>query len=145
VASPETYLGAERAQQEPFSPPVQSGVHSYAGNGSLQLGEGTLKGTWKLTSQYATPVSSSGEISLAFQAAKVYLVLTSVGGVPRTVDVRLNGRPIAASAAGTDVHGGVVTVRGQRLYDLVSLPNDEQRLLTVQLPPGVQAYDFTFG
>jgi hypothetical protein len=43
------------------------------------------------------------------------------------------------------VHDGVVTALGQRLYNLVSLPTDEQHLLTVQLPPGVQAYDFTFG
>jgi hypothetical protein len=61
------------------------------------------------------------------------------------VEVRLDGRPITASAAGTDVHSGVVTVRGERLYNLVSMSTDEQRLLTVQLPPGVQAYDFTFG
>jgi len=36
-------------------------------------------------------------------------------------------------------------VRGQRLYSLVSMTTDEQRLLTVELPPGVRAYDFTFG
>ncbi|HEY5318104.1 MAG TPA: redoxin domain-containing protein, partial [Solirubrobacteraceae bacterium] len=145
MATPETYLGAEHAQQEDFAPALHSGVHAYRGNGSLQLNEATLKGTWKLTSQYATPVSPSGELSLDFQAAKVYLVLTSVGNVPRSVEVRLNGRPIPAAVAGTDVHGGIVTVRGQRLYSLVSMPTDEQRLLTVELPPGVQAYDFTFG
>ena len=145
MATPETYLGAERAEQEDFVPAVQSGVHEYSGNGSLELNEASLKGDWKLTSQYATPVSSPGEISLDFQAAKVYLVLTSVGNLPRSVDVRLDGRPIAASSAGADVHAGVVTVRGERLYSLVSMPADERRLLTVELPPGVQAYDFTFG
>ena len=145
MATPETYIGAERAQQEAFLPAVKPGVHSYQGNGGLQPGQAALKGTWQVTPQYATPVSSSGEISLDFQAAKVYLVLTSVGGAPRSVDVRLDGRPIAAAAAGADVHGGVVTVRGQRLYDLVAMPTDEQRLLTVQVPPGVRAYDFTFG
>ena len=145
VATAETYLGAERAQRENFLPAVSSGVHSYPGNGSLQLGEASLKGVWKLTAQYATPVTASGEISLDYQAAKVYLVLTSVGGTPRTVQVRLDGRAISATLAGTDVHRGLVTVRGQRLYNLVSGPTDEQHLLTVQLPPGVQAYDYTFG
>jgi cytochrome c biogenesis protein CcdA/thiol-disulfide isomerase/thioredoxin len=147
LATAETYLGAEHLEQDQtqFVPALQSGVHAYSGNGSLQLDEASLKGVWKLTSQYATPVSSSGEISLDFQAAKVYLVLTSVGNLPRSVEVRLDGRPITASAAGTDVHSGVVTVRGERLYNLVSMSTDEQRLLTVQLPPGVQAYDFTFG
>jgi cytochrome c biogenesis protein CcdA/thiol-disulfide isomerase/thioredoxin len=145
LATPETYLGAEHAEEENFLPAVKSGVHEYPGNGALELNEATLKGDWKLTSQYATPVSSAGEISLDFQAAKVYLVLTSVGNLPRSVEVRLDGRPIAASAAGTDVHTGIVTVRGERLYSLVSMPTDEQDVLTVQLPPGVLAYDFTFG
>jgi cytochrome c biogenesis protein CcdA/thiol-disulfide isomerase/thioredoxin len=145
MATPETYLGADRAQQENFVPPVSAGVHTYPGDGSLQLNETALKGTWRVTSQYATPVSSSGEVSLDFQAAKVYLVLTSVGGVSRNVEVRLDGRPIPAALAGADVHAGVVTVRGQRLYSLVSIPKDEEHVLTVQLPPGVQAYDYTFG
>ena len=124
---------------------MHAGVHSYPGDGGLQLNQSTLKGIWKVTSQYATPVSASGEISLDFQAAKVYLVLTSVGNVPRSVEVRLDGRPIPAADAGADVHGGMVKVQGERLYNLVSMPTDEQRLLTVQVPRGVQAYDFTFG
>jgi cytochrome c biogenesis protein CcdA/thiol-disulfide isomerase/thioredoxin len=145
MGTPETYLGAERAAQENFLPAVKAGVHAYGGNGSLQLNEASLKGTWNVTSQYATPVSAPGTISLDFQAAKAYLVLTSVGGVARNVQVRLDGRPIPAALAGSDVHGGVVTVRGQRLYSLVSTRSDQQHVLTVELPPGVQAYDYTFG
>jgi thiol-disulfide isomerase/thioredoxin len=39
-------LSRRRAgEQEDFSPAVQSGVHSYAGNGALQLNEAALKGT----------------------------------------------------------------------------------------------------
>ncbi|HWF50358.1 MAG TPA: cytochrome c biogenesis protein CcdA [Solirubrobacteraceae bacterium] len=145
VGSSETYLGAERAAPKNFLPALKAGVHLYPGDGSLKLGQASLKGIWRLTSQYATPVSAPGEISLNFQAAKVYLVLTSVGNVARRVQVRLNGRPITPAAAGSDVHAGELTVRGQRLYSLVSMTTDEQRLLTVELPPGVEAYDFTFG
>ena len=146
LASPETYLGYERAQQEPgFVPRIQRGVHLYPGNGNLHLGQETLKGTWNVTSQSAAPESAPGEISVDFQAARVYLVLTSAGGSPRRVGIEINGHPISAAEAGTDVHGGTVTVRGQRLYSLVALPTDEERLLTVRVPPGVQAYDFTFG
>ena len=57
----------------------------------------------------------------------------------------LDGRAIGAADAGADVHDGVVTVRRQRLYSLVSAPDDETATLTVKLPPGVSAYDFTFG
>jgi hypothetical protein len=59
--------------------------------------------------------------------------------------VLLDGRPISAADAGADVHDGMVTVRGQRLYGLISLPSAQQHTLTLKIPPGVSAYDFTFG
>ena len=65
--------------------------------------------------------------------------------MPRRVRVLLDGRPIGGHSRGSDVHGGVVTVSGQRLYSLVSLPAAQQHALTIELPPGVSAYDFTFG
>jgi cytochrome c biogenesis protein CcdA/thiol-disulfide isomerase/thioredoxin len=155
LATNETYLGAQtyadsrqsQAQPTGFVPGLYPGVHSYPGDGSLRLDQAALKGDWKATAEYLTPAGSSdASISLDFQAAHVYLVLTSVGGTPRTVRVRLDGRSIPAFDAGSDVRaGGAVTVRGQRLYNLVSMPSDEQHVLTVQLPLGVRAYDFTFG
>ena len=57
----------------------------------------------------------------------------------------LDGRPISAADAGSDVHEGVVTVDSQRLYTLVSLPRVEHRVLELALEPGVTAYAFTFG
>ena len=57
----------------------------------------------------------------------------------------LDGKPISDRQSGADVSHSLVTVRGQRLYSLVSLPDDQQHLLTVQVPQGVSAYDFTFG
>jgi hypothetical protein len=71
--------------------------------------------------------------------------LTSAGNLPRTVRVLLDGRPVGASAAGADVRRGQVTVRQQRLYALVSLPSAQAHDLEVDVPPGVSAYDFTFG
>ncbi len=64
---------------------------------------------------------------------------------PRTARVLLDGRPIKPAEAGSDVHGGRLTVRDQRLYRLVELPRVEDRRLTLELPPGVSAYAFTFG
>ncbi len=71
--------------------------------------------------------------------------MTSAGNVPRTGEVLLDGRPIPAKYAGADVHNGRFTVVGQRLYSLVSFPADEQAIVTVVIPHGVSAYDFTFG
>jgi cytochrome c biogenesis protein CcdA/thiol-disulfide isomerase/thioredoxin len=141
--TPETYLDDQRSQG--FAQPLQSGVHSYPGLTNPQLNEFGLHGTWRVSDQAAMPVSSGASIAAGFQAAHVYLVLTSSGNTPRSVRVLLDGRPISSRAAGTDVHGGAVTVTGQRLYSLVSLPAAQQHALTVEVPPGVSAYDFTFG
>jgi Thioredoxin like C-terminal domain len=59
--------------------------------------------------------------------------------------VLLDGRPIAASAAGDDVHGGRIEVTRQRLYHLVSRPRVERHVLTLRFSPGVAGYAFTFG
>jgi hypothetical protein len=104
-----------------------------------------LRGRWRVTGESSTPVGTTGTIECGFQAARVYLVLTSAGNLPRTVTVWLDGHPIRAAQAGPDVSGGHVTVRGQRLYGLVSLPSAQAHDLRVDVPPGVSAYDFTFG
>jgi thiol-disulfide isomerase/thioredoxin len=132
VGTPETYLDPERAQG--FAQPLKRGIHAYPGLSSVSLNEAALKGTWNVGSESVTPVASGASIELGFQAAKVYLVMTSAGNVPRRVTALLDGRPYSA-----------LTVSKQQLYTLVSLPTDQQHALTVQIPAGVSAYDFTFG
>jgi len=128
-----------------FAEPVRNGTRSYPPVNNAAVNQFGLSGTWTVGSQSATAVLPGASITARFQAQHVYLVLTSAGNVARTGRVLLDGRPIPASDAGADVHAGAVTVRGQRLYSLVSLPDDEQRTLKIELPPGVSAYDFTFG
>jgi cytochrome c biogenesis protein CcdA/thiol-disulfide isomerase/thioredoxin len=143
LATPETYLDPKRAQG--FIQPLQPGTHAYPGASSLSLNEFALKGTWNVGSQSATAESEHAAIQAGFQASRVYLVMTSADNRPRRVHVLLDGRPIRPAQAGTDVHHGIVTVKGQRLYSLVSLPGAQQHVLSVELAPGVSAYDFTFG
>jgi thiol-disulfide isomerase/thioredoxin len=143
LATPETYLDGTRAQG--FAVQPKSGVRDYPSESSLQLNEFALQGSWKVDSQSATPVAPGASIEANFQADKVYLVMTSAGNVPRVGRVLLDGHPIPAADAGADVHNGSVTVQGQRLYSLASLPGVQQHVLTVQLPQDISAYDFTFG
>ncbi|MFI4990115.1 MAG: cytochrome c biogenesis protein DipZ [Solirubrobacterales bacterium] len=143
-ATPETYLGTARAEGWLAQP--RNGVHDYGVpiSGHLALNEFAYSGTWKIAAQPAAAVSNAG-VDVEFQAKTVYLVLSSAGARPRRVQLLLDGKPIAATDAGSDVRGGSVTVRGQRLYTLVSLPRDERRRLRLRFAPGVSGYAFTFG
>jgi cytochrome c biogenesis protein CcdA/thiol-disulfide isomerase/thioredoxin len=143
-ATPETYLGTARAEGWVNGP--HAGTHDY-GPGphpNLNVSELAYTGTWNIAAQPAEAVAGAG-IELSFEAKNVYLVLSSPGERPLPVQVELDGRPIPAADAGADVHDGVVTVRRQRLYTLVTLPRDEQHLLTLRFAPGVTGYAFTFG
>jgi cytochrome c biogenesis protein CcdA/thiol-disulfide isomerase/thioredoxin len=143
-ATPETYLGTARGEGWVTGP--VAGVHNYdAGHpGPLEVNNFAFSGTWNTAAQPVTAIANAG-IDVEFEAKHVYLVLSSAGNVPRTVQVLLDGRPISAADAGSDVHNGLVTVKGERLYTLVSLPHDERRRLSLRLAPGVTGYAFTFG
>ena len=146
LATPETYLNALRGQG--FLPQLMSGIHSYPGVPAPEVNQFALRGRWNVGSQDGSPSMPAGPgaaIQAGFQAADVYLVLTSAGNRPRQVRVLLDGKAVSHATAGRDVHGGVVTVRGERLYSLVSLASAQQHALTVEVPPGVSAYSFTFG
>jgi cytochrome c biogenesis protein CcdA/thiol-disulfide isomerase/thioredoxin len=143
LATPETYLNPDRAQG--FATPLKAGIHDYPGISSPHLNEFALRGRWNVSSQAAAALSTGAAIQVRFQAANVYLVLTSAGNAARRVRILLDGQPIAAREAGADVHDALVSVRGQRLYSLVSLSSAQQHELTVEVPPGVSAYSFTFG
>ncbi len=144
IATPETYMGTLRAQGWINGP--KTGTHDYGPppSGSLPLNDFAYSGTWNITSQPAEAISEAG-VDMEFKAKNVYLVLSSPGERPMPVQVLLDGHPIPAAEAGSDVHDGVVTVRRQRLYSLISLPDDQQHRLSLRFADGVTGYDFTFG
>ena len=132
LQTPETYLDDQRSQG--FAQALRPGVHFYAGVAHPALNQFALHGSWRVGGESSTPAGPGASIQAGFQAQHVYLVMTSAANRSRRVQVLLDGRRI-----------GSVTVSAQRLYTLVSLPSAQQHVLTVEVPPGVSAYDFTFG
>ena len=142
VTTPETYLGAARAQG--FDRPVSAGAHDYGLSTPYLPRDGlAYRGRWTISGESAR-AGPRAQIYLHFQARRVFLVLGSPGQ-PRTVRVLLDGRPVAAGPAGADVRRGTARVEAQRLYRLVDLPRVENHVLTLELQPGIEAYAFTFG
>jgi Thioredoxin like C-terminal domain len=143
VRTPETYLGALRAEGFVGSAPTP-GTRRYRPPHALPASGFALSGVWNVDEERATSVSGA-EIHARPVAREVYLVMSSMGGRPRRVEVLLDGKPVPPIAAGADVQGGAVTVERQRLYRLVSLREVGEQELVLRLPPGVSAYAFTFG
>ena len=141
VTTPETYLGAARAER--FTNPMLSpGAHVFAAPASLPADEFAYHGRWRISLDSAR--AKGGSLDLNFGARRVYLVLGSPGH-GRKMRVLLDGQPISSADAGSDVHGGTVTISAQRLYNLVDLPRVEHHVLTLKPEAGVTAYAFTFG
>jgi cytochrome c biogenesis protein CcdA/thiol-disulfide isomerase/thioredoxin len=143
-ATPETYLGAARA--EGWLAPPTPGVHAYtpADPDGLRPSTFALGGTWRVDDESAE-ASAGARLDARVIAKSVYLVLGAPEGASRKVHVSLDGRPIAPALAGADVRAGVVTVRRQRLYRLVSLPRTGEHTLSLRFEPGVKGFAFTFG
>jgi cytochrome c biogenesis protein CcdA/thiol-disulfide isomerase/thioredoxin len=141
VSTPESYLGAERADRftnGPIKPGPQSYTLERPGENELSYG-----GDWHIGLQAVT-AREGAKLDLNFGARRVYLVLGSPGR-PRRVKVLLDGKPIAPADDGADVHNGYITVTDERLYNLVELPRVEHHVLELIPEEGVQGYAFTFG
>jgi cytochrome c biogenesis protein CcdA/thiol-disulfide isomerase/thioredoxin len=141
VTTPETYLGAARAERF-VNPKLSPGSHDFGDPSAPPPDEFAYRGRWRIALESAT--AEGGSLDLDFGARRVYLVLGSPGRT-RHMRVLLDGRPIPESIAGSDVHEGVVDITAQRLYNLVDLPGAGHHLLHLEPEAGAMAYAFTFG
>jgi cytochrome c biogenesis protein CcdA/thiol-disulfide isomerase/thioredoxin len=129
--SPETYVGYDRLQYlVPASGLVQDAPAVYSFPSPLPLGGLGLAGTWTDHAQEAT-AGRNARMELGFLAQDVYLVMGGQG----SVSVSVNGRHVQTIAVGGT----------PRLYPLYRASSTTEGDLLLQVSPGVQAYDFTFG
>lgn len=149
VASPETYLGYERAQNF-ASPEGQAAdqARSYTAPAKPSLNQWGLAGSWLSQPDQVTLNQGTGRIVYRFHARDLHLVLgPGKDSKPVRFRVTIDGAAPGASH-GTDVAAdGSGTITGQRLYQLVRQSGSiGDRTFSIEfLDPGVQAYAFTFG
>jgi thiol-disulfide isomerase/thioredoxin len=135
-ATPESYLGAERAQRfvnGPIRPGLADFRLSTAAVAALPPHHLAYQGRWRIAGSYALADENGARLDLRFLARRVFLVLGARGGT-RRVEVTVDGG-----------RRHTVTVGAHRLYDLVRLPRPGSHLLTLTFERGVEAYAFTFG
>ncbi|MDX6377285.1 MAG: hypothetical protein QOE98_1588, partial [Gaiellaceae bacterium] len=133
VATPETYLGSDRARS--YAQQLLGATpHAYTLPASLQLNQVGLGGTWAVEGERI--VAGPGAVlQLRYQAPHAYLVLAPPKGKTSRVRAWLDGTPIDAVAVTAD---DLYTVAAPRAAVRV-------RLLELRVPAGTSAYAFTFG
>jgi cytochrome c biogenesis protein CcdA/thiol-disulfide isomerase/thioredoxin len=132
LATPETYLGSQRAERFDNGPITDGSYDFGAGRPALPLSHLAYRGRWQIAPDSAT-AAAGARLYLRFQARHAYLVLGSPGR-PRRVRVLLDGRPLRT-----------ITVDRQRLYTLADLPRVGSHDLELRPDAGVRGYAFTFG
>jgi cytochrome c biogenesis protein CcdA/thiol-disulfide isomerase/thioredoxin len=141
VTTLESYLGSARADR--FSNGlILSGSRDFGELKQPKQDGLSYGGRWNVDPDFAT--AEGGSVSVRFGAKRVFLVLGSPGKA-RRMKVRLDGRPVSGRDAGKDVIDSTVTIEGERLYELIDLPEAGEHTLTLTPENGVQAYAFTFG
>ena len=143
MTTPETYLGAARAER--FTNPMLSpGSHDFSAPQSLPANEFAYHGRWRIALDSAT-AEAGASLDLNFGARRVYLVLGSpgqrragAGAARRPADLRAPTPAPTSTAAPSPS-------TGQRLYNLVDLPRVGHHVLTLVPEAGVEGYAFTFG
>jgi cytochrome c biogenesis protein CcdA/thiol-disulfide isomerase/thioredoxin len=129
--TPETYLGQQYAPLHTSgTAPTPNVAQKFQFPSKLQSDTFALAGTWNDGNEALT-AGPNAKLELSYQARNVYLVIGGSG----KVTVQVNGKTTS-----------VQTIAGvPKLYTLVGNANGQRALLTLDVTPGVQAYDFTFG
>lgn len=151
IASPETYLGYDRAQNLNVSPSLRIDTETvYTVAKKLALNEWGFTGAWIVGPQEATVTKAAGKITYRFHARDLHLVLgPQQPGKTIHFKVTLDGKAPGGDH-GMDIDAkGLGQVKEHRLYQLIrqqDTQNLKDRNFEIEfLEPGVQAFAFTFG
>jgi len=144
VGSSETYFGSNRNEYLANGTQSQAGPQTLTIPSSLNPDMLYLSGTWNFVGEYAQSQGTSDSIQYKFQARDVYFVASSLNGVKLTLFI--DGKPIGTDAGADVAADGTVTVKENRLYKIVHMPDYGEHTLEIRASgPGLQAYTFTFG
>lgn len=146
VLTPEIHLGFQRAANyanEIRLEPNQ--IASYSYKEQLPANQVGLNGKWQVTKDAITAVGPDSTIGLNFLAGRVYIVLSGQSTEP--VKVLLDGQPLPKKYYTDDMDAqGYIYVEADGKYDLINLHGSvERHSLTVTIPSGISAYEFSFG
>jgi thiol-disulfide isomerase/thioredoxin len=144
--SPETYLGTARMQYYFPNGTVNNGNNIFTLSDSLTPNSFSFGGEWNISPEEAI-TGKNAVLNYNFTANKVYIVMRPGSAKAPKVKVFVDGKPVDITNAGADATGGVITIDGDRLYNLIDLHGASgNHVLKLEFENvGVEAFAFTFG
>jgi cytochrome c biogenesis protein CcdA/thiol-disulfide isomerase/thioredoxin len=127
--TPETYLGAGRANSFAGKPALKPGTARYSPPKDLPEDAFALTGTWTVTDESVT-AGRDAVITLNFTADDIYLDVGGTGTITATVQGTTRAYPVSGAP-------DIYTVLHRNSLGIGTLK--------VSLTPGLSAYSFTFG
>jgi len=121
------------------------GVQDFKEPGGIKTNILYLAGGWDIQKEYAESQAKGAKIIFRYQAQKVFMVARADQEVNLTI--LIDGEPISAVFAGSDLVDGQAKVKTDRLYRLVEdlAGHNEHTLEIISAAPGLQIFTFTFG
>ncbi|MDP2656084.1 MAG: cytochrome c biogenesis protein DipZ [bacterium] len=131
IGSPETYVGT--ARRDNFVPNASV----------LGLNQWTLGGDWSEEAEKITSQSANAVIKMRFKASRANLVIGGKG----EAQVLIDGKAKDDLYSGKDVKNGILTIDGERLYELTDFGDmyDEHEVEIIFLEPNISLFAWTFG
>ncbi|MGO2860701.1 MAG: cytochrome c biogenesis protein DipZ [Brevibacterium sp.] len=128
--TPETYLGYTKAANFGGAEKYTRSTSSFAFPKDQKPNTFSLDGDFDVQTQYIESRGGTGRIRLDYSGEEVRMVLAGEG----RVKAKVNGKSMTIDVSGTP-----------RSYRLLKTDENGSGAIEVELPPGVQAYSFTFG
>ena len=134
IETPETYFGLGRGTafmnaQNPSTNPTD-----YVLNAKPTADQWSAGGSWQFATEYAEALSDDSTFAFNVQASQLHLVLDSVDGKDKTIEVSIDG---GASQS--------FTINAPMLYTVAKFPNGGQHTVTIKMiNGGVRFYSATF-
>lgn len=133
--TPETYFSVNKIVNYSGSAKYAAGEGVFTANPDQPASTFSLDGTWEIDFQGATAVSDDARIQLAYSGTDVFAVLGGEGTVTATV----------RTADGTTQVREIDVTGNPTLYPVLEGEEATTGIIDLELPPGVQAFTFTFG
>lgn len=143
--TPELYLGYELAfgrsqlgNAEGFRP---GQTVQYSIPGTVAPHMFYMDGDWENNSDHMRMVSAEGRILLPYTAKQVNIVASG----DARIDVLIDGLPVEAGIAGSDLRDSALLIDGPGLYNVIEGQSAEARTIELSASGDLEMYTFTFG